>query len=201
MRSHQVSRLLAASAVAAALGVPVVASAQRAGSGRSLAYGFAVRIPVGRARVGHAPVCDGTAAAQVDQKRSLGRALLWGGGAIDVVSPFLVSSQPTTVVPLVTAGTVGILVGLHMRQASLDQDFWNAALARVKVGETRITEVRDCFGRPNSTMTSGNEETWTYSSLKTGVGWFGGGSMSSVAVSFKDGMLTNVRRTEAGFDN
>jgi hypothetical protein len=89
-----------------------------------------------------------------------------------------------------------LLVGLHLHESSYpDELFWQRTLARMKVSETTREEVRACLHAPSATSSSGAEETWTYFTTRPGA-WRSGRSVRTVSLTFKDGVLAEVRRSE-----
>src|SRR5262249_34845118 len=130
---------------------------------------------------------------------NVGKILVIAGGVVDVLGPTLAQSAPQKVVPILIVGTSAGIVGYLLRtNAKPSDDFWRATLAQMKLRETKSAEVRDCLLTPSATSSSGAEEIWTYYTQSVGL-WRIGGSTRSVIITFKNGVLANIRRSESGF--
>lgn len=172
-------------------------SAQQPGQ-RSLRLSFGFHVAVGRASRA-AELCDGSEMASVRSKRHLGKVLLIGTVAATVVSPTFINGdiskeEDYLVVAALAAGTGGYL---YYYSHPSDQ-FWQNTMSQIRVGQTRSDDVHHCLGDPPSTTSSGAEETWTYQTSHAGL--FGlGGSSRSVSISMKDGVVSNVRKTDFAY--
>lgn len=193
------------SAVTAPLQSQTAARPHRLSVGLSLLVGreTSMRSP---ASFANPPLCDGSELAHVQGRRTLARVLGYGGTAALGIALFTASSSPSSAGPLAVGGAGAGVVGFYMLyNTSLSPDFWDRALVGAHVGTTQPGDVRTCLGNPSATSISGGEELWTYSSMNVGygglLGMFGGSNASSrsVTFSFKDGLLTKVRRDETGY--
>jgi hypothetical protein len=177
--------------------VPAVASGQRA---PVVGHLTAPSVLPGAPSSYRAPLCDGSRVEAARSKHRRGTVLLWGGAATSAVGLATVSRAGGTSTASGVLGVVGAgvaLGGLVMRRSAANAAAYSDDdIARIKTGETRTQDVEGCLGRPSSTSSSGNEEIWTYSGAKPGM--FSGGSGRVVMITFRNGIVTDVRRTVRG---
>jgi hypothetical protein len=160
---------------------------------------------------GHlAPICDGSEMRRLERRRNVGGALalgtLAGNFLVGTLSLALGSHNPEDAPRQIDRGrramTLAIaslpitFLGYHIYQSSYpDEAFWRRTLARMKIGETRSVDVRTCLRAPSATSSSGAEEKLTYFTSRP-AGWWDGGPIRTVSFTFKDSVLTEVRRSE-----
>lgn len=179
-------------------------------------FGLGFRIPIGRAPAG-APTCDHAPFQRVEDRKRLGTVLLWGGAAAVAGGSYAVESNGSSGgIPIITGGLVTAFVGGYIKNSADDPDAVDQAVQSLKIGETRASDVVACMGRPRTTTTrNSTDETWTYTMTKAhskggpaiyfvpivGSLFAGSGSteMRSVTLTFRDGLLTDVSKTAAGF--
>lgn len=166
---------------------------------RQSRFVLGVHVPIGR-QTRAAQVCDGSEMAGVRSRRNLGTGLIIGGLAGALLAPeFVKGTDASTALNVISAGAIAAAVGVYLRYNSAPSDvFWQNSISQIKVGETRAEDVRQCFGSPGGTTSSGSDATWTYSTSKTG--FLGmGGSARSLSVTMRDGLVTKVSKSEFGF--
>lgn len=158
---------------------------------------------------GHlAPICDGSEMRRLERRRRFGGVLGLStiGGALLALAVSPRSTNPEGVpraiekghrAMILLAATLPIaVVGYHIYASSYPGEaFWQRTLARMKIGETRSGDVRTCLHAPAATSTSGTEEKWTYFTTRPDA-WQSRGSLGTVSFTFKEGVLTEVRRSE-----
>jgi hypothetical protein len=89
---------------------------------------------------------------------------------------------------IIAVGVPLFLIAGSYGDADLSTGSWERAIANVKIGETRSSDVRACLHEPRATTTSGSEEAWTYA-------WQHRGQLYTVKLTFKDSLLTELRRS------
>jgi hypothetical protein len=149
----------------------------------------------------------------IEGKKKLGNALLWGGGVVASVGAFALSNVQSSAAnaPLVLGRVMAMVIGRHAKSSADDPGAIDLAAKSLTIGQTRSPEVQNCLGKP-STMTTRNtaEEVWTYNvSRSTSTGGALGmltpipqkasGEMRSVSLKFKNGILSDITKTSAGF--
>ncbi len=159
-----------------------------------------------------APICDGSEMRRLAQRRQLGGALAIGalaGNAL-MFGLSIGSSNPQSAPRAIENGRQAmmfaiatlplVVLGAYMHDSAYpDEAFWARALERVKIGETTTGDVRACLAAPSATSSAGAEETWTYFTTRSH-GWWSRGSLATVSFTFKNGVLTGVRRSEVNLD-
>jgi len=164
---------------------------------------------VAAAQAGHgAPVCDGTEMKRLEDRRRAGGVIAATAVASNLLV-FLLSRGSTNPEGAPAAidrgrramtfafGTIPIIaLGGYLHEGSYpDEAFWERALARLKVGETTTADVRTCLHAPPAFTSVGAEERWTYFMTRPGM-WRSRRSYRSVTLTFNDGVLTEIRRSE-----
>ena len=114
-------------------------------------------------------VCDGSQIRRIERTREVGRALFFAAAAADLTAVLTIPRTPEGAraarghfgVVAVTApiAIAGFVLANNARPA---EKFWEGAIARLKVGETRSADVRLCLHRPDVSSSNGAEERWTY---------------------------------------
>ena len=96
----------------------------------------------------------------------------------------------------VVAATAPIaLAGLIIAgRAAPDDGFWDRAIARMKVGETKSADVRLCLQRPQVKTSNGVEERWTYVMARPA--GLVASSLHSLRLTFRDSVLAEVLTKE-----
>ena len=147
-----------------------------------------------------AKVCDGSDVRRAERLRNVGGSLFVGTAAFDLAALLTVPHNPDGVTTarsrfrLVFATAPIALVGaLIADRAHPGEGFWERAIARLKVGETRSADVSLCLHRPEIATTRGAEERWTYV-VERPAGFRG--RLRTVRLTFRDSVLTDVERTE-----
>ncbi|HKG96067.1 MAG TPA: hypothetical protein VKA84_29410 [Gemmatimonadaceae bacterium] len=147
-----------------------------------------------------AAVCDGSEMRNSEHRRRVGKAVSWGallGGGVAIVATLQNPPQSYEGGVIVgrrqmaiALGSVSVAAFGAVMAATSDPDeaFWQRTLSRAKVGETRSEQVRTCLHEPWGTSSTGLEERWTYA-------WARGGSLHTVSFTFKDSVLSEVRRS------
>jgi hypothetical protein len=155
-----------------------------------------------------APICDGSEMRRLERRRQTGGRLALGtlaGNAL-VFGLSLGSSNPESAPRAIENGRRAmtfaiatmplIVLGAHMHASAYPDDaFWARALARMNVGETTSADVRACLAQPSATSSSGAEEKWTYFTSASH-GWLSRRSLATMSFTFRNGVLTEVRRSE-----
>jgi len=153
-------------------------------------------------------LCDGAELRRLADRRRLGGAI--AGTAL--ATNFLVfltsrgSSNPADAPAAIERGRHAmtfaflslpvILLGGYLHESSYpDESFWARAIARMRVGETTTTDVRVCLRTPSAMTSAGAEEQWTYFITRPG-GWRSRRASRSVTLTFVDGVLREIRRSE-----
>lgn len=156
------------------------------------------------------PVCDGSEMSRLEQRRRVGGGITAATFAANVLV-FAVAwarSSPTPegapeaiergrrAMNFALVSLPGIFAGQYLYQTSYpDEDFWERAVARMKIGETTSADVRLCLHTPSARSSAGAEERWTYFMTRPGGRRFRRSSRS-VTFTFSDGVLTEIRRSE-----
>lgn len=147
-----------------------------------------------------AKLCDGSDVRRAERMRTVGRTLFVGTAAFDLGALLTVPNDPHGVTTAarrfrLAAATAPIaLAGLVIADRAHPGDrFWDRVISRLKVGETRTADVSLCLHRPMVATTRGTEERWTYvverpSGLRS--------RLRVMRLTFRDGVLTDVERTE-----
>jgi hypothetical protein len=154
------------------------------------------------------PICDGTEVRRLERRRRFGGVLALStiGGHLLALAVGPRSSGPEGVpraikrghrAMTIVAATMPIaVVGYYVYASSYPGEaFWHRTLAGLKIGETRSEDVRTCLHAPAATSISGTEAKWTYFTTRPDA-WWSRGSLGTVSFTFKDGVLTEVRRSE-----
>jgi hypothetical protein len=158
-----------------------------------------------------APICDGSEMRRLERRRQVGGRLALGtlaGNAL-VFGLSLGSSNPESAPRAIENGRRAmtfaiatlplVFLGAHMHASGYPGEaFWERALARMKVGETTSRDVRACLSTPSATSSSGAEERWTYVTARSD-GW-SSRSLATVSLTFKNGVLAEVRRSALSLD-
>ena len=158
------------------------------------------------------PICDGSEMRRLERRRQLGGRLALGtlaGNAL-VFGLSLGGTNPESAPRAIESGRRAmtfaiatlplVVLGAHMHASAYpDEAFWERALARVKIGETTSSDVRACLAAPSATSSSGAEERWTYVTTRSD-GWWSHHSVSTVSLTFKNGVLAEVRRSAVNLD-
>lgn len=157
-----------------------------------------------------APICDGSRVRAVEHKKRLGTGLMLGGAVgtglmlATAVSNAGSTRSRTPVVVLALGSAAAATVGFNMRRSAGNvAAYADDDIAKFKVGETRTQDVESCLGRPSSMSSSTNgEEVWSYFGAKPGMFGIGGvstaGSGRMLIVTFRNGVISDVRRTSSG---
>jgi hypothetical protein len=196
--SRLTTLLWAASLGSAVISTPAIAQNRLARSHPSFTIGF--HIPIGGV-IRSIPLCDGSEMASVRSRRSLGKGLIIGGIGAIVVAPTFVSSVSSysTAVSVMSVGAITSAVGVYLHSNSNPSDaFWQNTMDQIKIGDTRVADVRQCLGPPSGTSTAGSQETWTYTMARAGL--FGlGGSSKSASITFKDGVVSDLHKMAVSY--
>jgi hypothetical protein len=155
-----------------------------------------VRRPIGGEN-NLAPICDGSERRTSENKKRIGTLLEIGGLAALVGQVVSISSSNGTTGSSSALGAVGLgagIAGFVLNQSAKRTSYWDEAVTKLKRGETTKEEVYSCLGRAKSTSTSSEGEMWTYTTRNSG---FGGGSRV-LTLTFKSGVLSDMRRSDSG---
>jgi hypothetical protein len=145
-------------------------------------------------------VCDGSEMRNLEHRRILGDALMLGGAVGGFGGLSAVHRSPTAAITVVAASASVGLVGLFVRSSAYpSESFWQRTLARMHIGQTTRAQVETCLHAPSGVSTAGTEEEWTYFTKAPLGPEYHGGGINTVKFTFKDGVLTEVRRTELSF--
>lgn len=198
-------------AALAAFVLPLAASPISAQSALHNGFSLGIRLPFGRTSVA-ATACDRSGFDAIAQRQQVGRVLLYGGAITAGVGAIASwhTSTSTAPITLMVGGVGAALVGWYVTSSANSTDAMDKAVGSLRVGETRVEDVRACLGNPTSqTVRNGTEEVWTYAVSKTHV--TGGGAalllpvshagteMRSVTLTFKKGVLSDVSRTASNY--
>jgi hypothetical protein len=145
-------------------------------------------------------LCDGSEVHRAERIRGAGGAMFIGTAVVDVAAMLTIPRNPggfgaaRSHFRFVAATSPIALVGIVMaRGVYPGEKFWERAIARMKVGETRSADVRVCLHRPDVATSHGHEQRWTYvTSRPTTLD----GSLRVVRLVFRDSVLTDIERTE-----
>lgn len=148
-----------------------------------------------------APPCDGSVLRRAERTRDVGGALLYGTLAADLASVLTIPRNPSGVSKapghfrFVAATSPVALAGfLIARRSSPGEKFWQGVVQRLTVGRTSTADVRLCLHRPDASSIATTEERWTYVTTRPSTL---GGSLRTLRLTFHDGILADVERTEA----
>jgi hypothetical protein len=146
------------------------------------------------------PLCDGTEIRRMEVQRSIGKGMMIGGAAVGLLGLLAAHAHPQRGLPVVlAAGALGLGGVVVAGSAYPGDTFWQVTLARAQAGLTTTDDVRGCLHDPNGRSVAGSEEQWFYRS-QPGAALRIGHSVSDVRFTFKNGVLTEVRRTDADED-
>jgi hypothetical protein len=142
------------------------------------------------------PLCDGTEIRRVEVQQNVGKIMAFTGAAVGLLGILAVHTHPQRGLPIVlTAGALGLGGGFIAATAYPSEAFWQVTLARAQTGLTTPDDVRSCLHEPSGTSTAGTEEQLIYRVRPSGAfAW--GHRLADVRFTFKDGVLTEVRRAE-----
>jgi hypothetical protein len=147
-----------------------------------------------------ASVCDGSEIRRLERRRYLGDALMLGGLVGGFAGLSATHRNPAGAITAVAAGATLSFAGLFVKSSAYpSESFWQRTLARMHVGETTRAQVETCLHAPSGVSASGTEEEWTYFARAPLGPEFHGGSVNTVKFTFKDGVLSDIRRTEISF--
>jgi hypothetical protein len=149
-----------------------------------------------------AAVCDGSEVSRAERARGVGSALFYGAVVADLAAVLTIPRTPEGAKVAgahfsVIAATSPVLVTgfVLARRSSPGESFWERIIPRLKVGETRAADVRLCLHRPDASSSSTTGERWTYVTARpSALG--AGGTLRTVRLTFHDGLLADVERTE-----
>lgn len=176
--------------------MPTIAAAQDSAAPTDFARSPAVAVGSRRLE----PLCDGTEIRRMEIQRDVGRGMMYTGIAVALLGAVAVHAHPGRGVPIVlAAGALGLGGVVVAGSAYPDESFWQVTLARAQTGLTTTDDVRSCLHEPNGTSVSGSQEQWTYRA-RPSAAFRMGHWVSGVEFTFKDGVLTAVKRTEAEAD-
>jgi hypothetical protein len=158
------------------------------------------------------PICDGSEMRRLEHRRRFGGVLAASVLAVDLVGEAYLlatldrrpgeAAMATAEVHFrktiaLALGSVPIVAfGYYLHANSYPtESFWQQTLARMKIGETRSTDVRACLHAPSGVTSSiaDREEQWTYYAARPDPRRHG---VRTVSFTFKDSVLADVRRSE-----
>jgi hypothetical protein len=145
-------------------------------------------------------VCDGSEIGRAERTRGIGRALFAATAAADLVAVLTIPHTPegatkarshfTFVAATLPVAVAGAFIA---QRAHPGETFWQGVISRMKVGETRAADVRSCLHRPDASLSSTTGERWTYVTSRPALLE---GTLRSLHLTFRDGVLTDVEQAE-----
>jgi len=147
-----------------------------------------------------AAVCDGSEIRGFRLKRRVGDGIILSSFVLGVATGFSVKSKPSSGRGAAMGLAVGVplfLLGGAVRELGYpSESFYERAVARMRTGETRSTDVRTCLSAPIATSSNGVTEEWTYFTSRPGITR----NIKSLKFTFRDGVLAEIRHAQLDAD-
>ena len=162
-------------------------------------------------------LCDASLAQAAEARQHRARVISGAVAVAGLALPLaIIASRPGHsnigwVAPALIGVTAARLVTVNMTYNTANQPAaWDDVLEKFRPGETRMTDVRTCLGRPTSITTqlvgadttgaspgNGSEEIWVYVIRKGNVLIPFSSSNRTVTITFRGALLTSIRKTES----